>query len=892
MRSRAPLYEQLLPTLGPRVVPALFGRLKKAALAGDRELLRLAADAIASAGGGGAGPAAAALLDDPSPLARRAAMRVLALKPAAGCLDRLWDIHCQMDSDRQPYLFPEERPPSVYSDSFAALLACVRQEPGWLEGAARRATPAEPVHDLAYLLGNLDGQEALWLACKADLLAKIPSRRERSLASNIYRHRDASEAAWLVERVDREDDMLGAWAIRALCRIDPDLAARELARLPPRLWGPSARWCFREVMRHRPAEARACLLAKLAEPGATDIVTVYQDDSGAVDVATVEALLDRLAQVLADELAQDPPPASPEFFVLCQLLAGMNRLEQLQAIEGRRGSPLEERLAGWLLKVGPITGQAACATRDCARRVLGKVGGAGYTRVINAHLASENFYARTIGYRIAARRPDGQTVDLLLQHARKEELHPEAGPAEQGFAAVALADIGESRAAVESVVRWGLATLESVPRRLAEMPLDDDALAPALEALAGEAGAVPAGAILAIGTGRRSERRGELAGRVRAILRAAPADSEAARACLIALRLLHDQAEEAVGLATPHLDVPAHARDAATILARVGTDAALDALLGLLRRALAPNGRDAAWALEQAVQGWGGLIVFLLDQPRTAEAVSAMIGQAVEACWAPARPGFIGRVLVQVPDARPLEKAFGDAAAAEALHEAAYARPGGIWFAGSRAAAIRCLARFDPVAAREAAAAALLDRDARDRERYPALLAEIDPAGAVPLLMELMRAEEDMRVKRAAGRAAARLAGVAAAGLAGRLAGWARDADASRRRAACWLMGWVPALYKPDAPGLRAALGDPDESVAAAADEALARLRDEEHAWTLADAIAKEADGPRRWRLLCCLISLADPGDDYGPPPRWAEQVCQVLPPALLHHLRAVSELV
>src|SRR5262249_33501725 len=148
------------------------------------------------------------------------------------------------------------------------------------------------------------------------------------------------------------------------------------------------------------------------------------------------------------------------------------------------------------------------------------------------------------------------------------------------------------------------------------------------------------------------------------------------------------------------------------------------------------------------------------------------------------------RLLAMLPDTRPVEEALGDEAVREALHEAAFAPRGPVWFAGSRAAAIRCLARFDAGTAREAVATALQGRDGPDPERYPAALAEIDPLGAGPFLLEIMRSEPDRGVRLAIGRVMSGAAG-AGSGTVARLAWWTRDADASRRRAAFEMLGWV-----------------------------------------------------------------------------------------------------
>lgn len=871
MNSRATLYERLLPTLGARALPALFRRLRKAAVGQDDDLVVLAAGAIASVGGEGAGRDAADLLSDASPFVRRAAMKVLARHPAPGCLDQLWTIHRAVTADSAGFLRQGEHHTAPYSDSFNALLECVKLEPDWLSAAVRRADPAQPVHDLAYLLGNLEGQAALWLGCKPHFFQKVQPRRERSLACNIFRHRDANETQWLIDRVSRQDDFLGPWALRALCRIDPDAAVRELPRLPVHLWGLTGSWCFAEIMRQRPDQARECVRRMLENPGATRVVTVYHDTPNVVDLDTLNVLLDRLSFLLGQELLaqSELPSRSAALNVLCELLPRMNRLEHLECFERRQGSLLEVRLTSWLLRQGPITDEFARPDRDNGARVLAKIGGGGFTCVVNRHLNSTNFHARLGALRDAARRPDWETRARLVYLSQKDEVHATAGPVEQGHAALALIAAGESAFAAEAVIRWGLHTPPSLVKLLASVPFDEATLAPALAALEEGGERVP-GAVLALGTARQSQRKTEISERVRSTLSSAPRDSGVAHACVVALWLLGDRSDQAVGLVAPHLEVPAHRRDALNVLLNAGSDAANEALLAHLGRCF-----DV------------GLASYLLGQPRSSCGAAHLIRRALAKGQSYERSDLILQLLIHVRDSRALEAVIDDPSASDALHEVAFssAERSMIWFVGARAAAIRHLARFDAQVAWEAARAALEDAPGKDRERYPDVLAEIDPLRAAPFLLNRLRVEEDRRIRWAVGRAFSELIKWPAADVPGTISAWIESGDRAQRRAACEVSGWLPTVYTSADPALRARLNDVDERVAAAAQEALSRLRDAEHVCELAQALTAEGDESRRWRLLDALIGLADPGDEHQGAPDWTRQMSSSLSPAMLEYL-------
>jgi hypothetical protein len=541
--SSSVLYDQLLPTLGARILPALFRRLKKVANEAGGHVLELVAGAIASIGGEEASRLAVELLGDPSPFLQRSAMKLLALQPIASCLDRLWEIHCEMIGNKER-LHPNEPKWTLYQESFAALLACVRLDPTWLSRVIRAATPAQPVHDLAHLLSNLEGHEAIWLDCKLLLFEKIDSSHERSLAANIFRHRDAAEIPWLVARVNRNDNLLGPWALRALCRIDPDKAVTELPRLPRSFWGSTSRWCFAEILRHRPTETRACLRRMLQDPNFISIATVYQDNPTAMDIDTLDLLLDHFLTIVMQEARRSPelPSSSQEFSVLCQLLSRVNRLEQLERFERRRGSLLEGWLTDWLMRRGPIPDHFTRPDQEDVFRILEKIGGDGYTRVRNRYINSTKFNARIMAIREAARRPDWETISHLICISQKDEVHGNAGPIEQSYAAFALAAVGRYRDAIETVVRWGLRSLPSVLDQLCDSPIEDEFLDPAFTAVQDGGENLPGG-ILVLGTARNSKRKSELTDRIRSVLGSAGQESEAAWACIIALRLLGDHSD-------------------------------------------------------------------------------------------------------------------------------------------------------------------------------------------------------------------------------------------------------------------------------------------------------------------------------------------------------------
>ena len=118
------LYEGLLATLGPRVVPLLVQRLRAAAASGPGYLVRSVASAVAAAGGAAATDAATGLMRDANPLLRRAGSQILALAPAANAVDLAWDVHAAAEANPTSFAWPNEIPREWYKDTFGAVKAC------------------------------------------------------------------------------------------------------------------------------------------------------------------------------------------------------------------------------------------------------------------------------------------------------------------------------------------------------------------------------------------------------------------------------------------------------------------------------------------------------------------------------------------------------------------------------------------------------------------------------------------------------------------------------------------------------------------------------------------------------------------------------------------------
>ena len=357
----------------------------------------------------------------------------------------------------------------------------------WLERTICRFDAASgpiPIHDLAYLLASLDDAATLWHRCKPTLYRLVPTTHERCLARNIDKHSDAEGIDWLVERVHREDDLLGPCALRALIKLDPELAVRHLDRIPdPHLYL-TRNWCFEELLAKRP-EATYTRVAEMISSRANpyDLGEVFSGDVNSLTVDILNVLLDHLGNVLEKELSE-PSPANQHLLNRAFLmLAGLSFPDLLECMRCQRGTPFEEKLTEWLLQKGPPPGVWDRPVPRHGLEVLYKIGGTGFTRVVNRFLQASSRYGRLRGLEQAFKRPDETTLELLRDITKQDELWGDH-ILEQGQAMESLVYLGRWHDAVVAIIRWGLPVRMRLLHACTNQgPLDDSAMAPALQAL-------------------------------------------------------------------------------------------------------------------------------------------------------------------------------------------------------------------------------------------------------------------------------------------------------------------------------------------------------------------------------------------------------------------------
>lgn len=559
------------------MVETLYHRLRDAIE--NRWLTRHLTDAIAKLETGSTGARVRELLNGDEPLLQRAAMRILAKCPSANELDRLWELHMTGVRAPERFLREHESQHTLYEESFGALRECCRLNPAWLDRTIEHADPEnDPVSDLAYLVGTIRGDEgpAIWRRNKNKLFEKVSSEKLRSIATCIGRYADTEELDWLLEHVSQTKDLTGSMAMRSLARIAPTVAVEHLNELPRRELVLASSWYADHLFVTCPNEMRSKLLEMMQdEDDPWEVAQVYSGREHHLDARTLDLLLDDLDARLEEVLATPGQGTTRPLFVPLRLLARVNARTTVERLRQRQGTSLESRLRDTLLPVGPGQGIAmGSLVRAEAVEVLYRLGGAGFTQVVNEFLTTESRDVRLDAIKLGAKRPDEGTIRRLTAISESEDTR-DRHPIEQNEAATVLAEIGEWGPVLRFVERIGLrvsSDLIDFARRDLRPP--SEFLTEVRSAILTQAADATPGSLLALGFGSPQDDSAT----VRGTLADCEPDSDLAHACVIALDMLRDASEESVPLLARQLTIQNHEFSVINALIVNGTQAALQAL--------------------------------------------------------------------------------------------------------------------------------------------------------------------------------------------------------------------------------------------------------------------------------------------------------------------------
>ncbi len=593
-----------------------------------------------------------------------------------------------------------------------------------------------------------------------------------------------------------------------------------------------------------------------------EIAEVYNGRQHLLDHATLDFLLDDLEKRLEVVLALPDWGNSEPLYRPLALLAHVNTLGLLEQLASRQGTQVESLLAQFLLRIGPQRGSwRNSVVRDEALAALYRMAGSELTTVVNSYLTADDRYALLDGIDLVAKRPNDETIRLLTALSESNETW-DGHFAIQCKAAEVLADVNEWLPVLALIERIGLATLTEVTdyARHDRRPPPELAAGVTDRVRTNIANSSP-GALLIVGMGGR-ESDGPL---LREVLSACQPESKQAHACVIALELLPDKSEESVPLLEAQL--PLHEFSAINALIVNGTRSALQAL------------REHQQNTKLNV----AITISLLNRlPVGTELISEIV-QLLESQVRSNGYWDVNQNLSIIVDhiARrdTIDSILASSLIREHLRTAAFADEGSSWFTGSKAAAIRCLSRFDKHAAYLAARTALQNVDWHDRELYPYLLVEYGKMQAIPILYDQLTRESESKVSRAICRSLALIEHTDH--VLQRL----DSTDPTERRTACIAAGWARAKSNDLRDKLQALVGDKVEDVADTAAKTSQGLALQAESLMLLDSLMKENDAAKRWLMLDCLLATADLGDEHRPWPTEDNPLRDVLTPLQINYV-------
>lgn len=804
----------LISTLGSRIVPHLFARLRQIAGESNYSEIRYL-EMLESMSDPSIAGFAIEMLNESSVRLQKAAARILATHGSSEALDRLWALYrewsAEVESRREEGVAEESE--VDFHDVVQvgkALVTCVRLAPDWLERAIRTAdSTTDPVHTLVFLIPRVVQGQEVWQQVKRVAFEKVWPDRERCLAVCIAHFHDREEVPWLEKRVNGRGDSLAPMTRKALYLLSPEGAFRPIDPKVELDLALARSWWLPPLQLEFPQQTSKLLLDTIRAAEKPWLAASFYDGrENWMSEEILELLLDATNELLARELEQPSPSNHEPLGRPFDRLSETSHPDLLKLLWRRRGTDFERNLTAWLIREGPWEERWKRHALDAGLKVLHKIAGDGIFQVANSYLErATTYWGRDEAFELALRASDKRTIEILTQIAFQEQEHPISSgthPLDQREALQILAEGGYDKTVVRGVVRWGLRLPPDFAEYLGGRALGDAELTSALEDLSLDP--VSPGAILALGMSGRPE----MEETILSLLNKVEPASKQALACLLALEMLDARSEASEQAFLRAREIPDHRFVARRALNRFEA-----------RRATEESRAEVARRVwEQRNDLWS-----LFEKNESLETLAHLDNEEVR----------------------------------EYLRERALSESAWGGEPSAHYDAVRALTKLDPESAFEAARHQIARGSKRHRRLYSKLLLESDPARAGREFTNLMRADKDLVLIYSIGEALDQTSNQLLP------LQWLNDPDPRLRQGTClaaesmrWSANLDDALY--------ALRRDEDWYAREAAWAALEQLRLQREVDRLVAAFRAETDRARRWSLLDAALDLGYPGvvDGYG----------------------------
>ena len=448
-------------------------------------------------------------------------------------------------------------------------------------------------------------------------------------------------------------------------------------------------------------------------------------------------------------------------------------------------------------------------------------------------LAGTSQFSRIDGIEQSLVRPDSETRRLLKEISQSDVLWDEGKPYPllQSSATVALAALGENRAVVESILRWGIVPHDLPDMRAGQLPMSDEELGSAIKALSDSNEKVRNNAIQAIGVSGRTD----LAPKIRDALTKAPADSKIALSCIVALNDLNGVTSDLIPLLKQQLEIKNHSRNAAIALLRTRTDESR----AILQQKLQRGGVEIWFGADNVIAE------NLAVQPESKKLVA-------EELWKSVCKGY-HRGLGGVPAIESLAEINSPEIHNFLIEEATWPE-GNVHVQGNKVRAIRALAQIDRDAAFRAAEMALLSGES-DADEFAYILIELDVYRAIDVISDILGTHISGRKKAGIGRVLRRNANNEK--VHEYLHELLESESAENRVRGIELCAWQHSERYFDKIKL-IAVNDNDQDVRAAGVKAVFLLERQRFTLELLEALEKTNDC-RCWSYIDAVVEVGDP---------------------------------
>jgi hypothetical protein len=780
------LFRDMVPTLGPRVLPVLgeYFDSRNAEFDGIRtEKLRVCLREIAKFDRVGFQQAALSLLPTTNLGTRLAVAAVLKSHPMSEACDAGWTL---LQEVREALSSGEDEKKSLirfHDQNVTRLVSrCARLNTNWLSQRIGETSDPGLLGTLAKALARSDSSDAgeVWQANKSHFLTCLPDG-DLGVVECIERFRDLSETHRLCKWAGGKPSWISMASFAALSVVCPDSAITLAPEVDPSVFIQSSATAIPEMLDFDEPRTRALLLRLLSTSQEKTVrySHLFSMRFSRLTYVLDEKMLNLIFSTL-EALLREKETTRGEWSLL-ELLSFCCERSHVPAFHSHRGEPFESLL----------TAKASEWVRDNDRdqclkfaiKVLMRIGGCGFTQVVNEMLSSDSRAMRRDGLEWSTFAPDETTIKLIYENATFPESDSESIPVPwilRKLGRERLAFLWQNRLLVQALLETEFDVFEvlhSIGGHAS--PMNDEEIEPSVRALLDD-NLPRAAQVLGI-TGRR-----DLIPTLLEVGESVDPDTKLGLGSIIGLCGLRADCGRSLALYARHLELNpnSHRYIATTGLFAARNSEARQILIEHLQSSF----RDQPFSSDDR------LAAALVEYPDTREAATELLKQHVSAAG-----DF--RNIFRSRDHLKVFSQLEDEETDEFIRNAADPAEGGFHTTGRRADAIEALSKRDAEAAYEAAVRGLKFGKC-DREFYPSILIDLDSTRAVRLLWSAYGTETKVVVRRAIGLAIRRSAEDA---IVRELVAEGLSAESSNERCATIeLSEWLPPNWCGDA--IRSAL--------------------------------------------------------------------------------------